>query len=249
MAVSILDTVEPDLAFQRLVAHGEASGDLRINPKALRPCVGVMFRSSFHKGDIPNRSDISAVIAAELVKIGYDRERILYELTRWNKGNNPPIKQSALQSTVRTALRKNYNYSCRHPNLKEFCVGSDMCSYAKGQSNQSKFNFRIFFKYRWQLILSHKSKLVYWLALPELEKQKGQKPGSVIYENHTEIAKMAGITPKYVKSALKELAGYGLIWYKPGIPRKWEGKATEIQRIFPIPKPPREAVLKVTNDA
>ncbi len=242
--------IEPDIdrQFQGLVAHGEASGDLRINPKALRPCVGLMLRSSFHKGDIPSRSEISAVIAAEFVKIGFDRGRLLHELVKWNKANQPPIKHSALQSTTGTALRNAYNYSCRHPNLREYCVGADLCEYAKGQSDRSTHDYRAFFRYHWQQILKNKAVLVYWMALPELEKRKGMKPGSVIYENHTEIAKMAGITPKYVKGALEELAAYRLIEFKPGIPRKWEGKATEVRRIFPIPKPPRAAIMKVTND-
>lgn len=238
-----------DRQFQMLLAHGEASENLRLNPKALRPCLWGMLKTTFYKGQIPSRSDVSAVLAAELVKIGFDLARILYELARWNKRNQPPLKQSDLKSTVSTSLRHNYNYSCKHEYLKEFCVGFDVCSHSKGLSNISRYNFRAFFNYHWQQILKNKAVMVYMLALPELGLRKGLKPGDVIYENQAAIARTAGISRKHVKGALEELATFGLIEYKPGVPRRWEGKASEIRRIFPIPKPSREAIMKVTNDA
>lgn len=232
-----------------LLAQGEISKDLCINPKAIRPCISTMIRTGFEKGGIPDRSSISAILASEFVKMGFQRQRIEHELLKWNKLNEPPLKQSAIYSTINTAIRNSYNYSCRHDFLSEFCIGHDLCTFSKGLSRVNKINFRLFFTYHWQLILSNKSKLVYWIALPELEKRKGLKPGSVIYENHVEIAKFAGISKKYVRPALEELTAYGLTEYKPGIPRKWEGKATEVRRLFPIPKPPKEAVSRVTNDS
>jgi hypothetical protein len=238
-----------DDPIQGLLAQGEVSKDLHINPKAIRPCVAKMLKTGFVKGGIPDRSSISSILASEFVKIGFETQRIEHELLRWNMLNNTPLKRSAIISTINTAVRNNYNYSCRHDFLKEYCLGHDLCGFSKGLSNAGKINFRLFFTYHWQLILSNKSNLVYWLALPELEKRKGLKPGSVIYENHKEIAKFAGISKKYVGPALEELTTYGLTEYKPGTPRKWERKATEVRRLFPIPKPPKEAVLKVTNDS
>lgn len=237
--------VDPSL--RGLLAQGEVSRELFLNPKALRPCVAAMLRTGFQKGGTPDRSSISAILASEFVKLGFERKRIEHELLNWNKLNSPALKQSEIHSTIKTAIRKNYNYSCRHHFITEFCVGHDLCSSAKGLSKYKIVNFRLFFAYHWQLILSNKGKLVYWLALPELEKRKGIKPGSVIFENHREISKFAGISKKYVRPALEELKAYGLIEYQPGTPRKWEGKATEIKRMLPIPKPPKEAVLRVTN--
>ncbi|MBE0426371.1 MAG: hypothetical protein IBX72_06965 [Nitrospirae bacterium] len=237
-----------DASLRGLLAQGEVSNDLFINPKAIRPCIATMIKTGFEEGGIPDRSSISAILASEFVKLGFERNRIEHELLEWNRLNNPPLRQSAIFSTINTAIRRKYNYSCRYAFLKEFCIGQDLCIFSKGLSRVYKINFRLFFTYHWQLILSNKSKLVYWVALPELEKRKGLKPGSVIYENHVEIARFAGISKKYVRPALEELSAYGLIEYRPGTPRRWEGKATEVRRIFPIPKPPREAVLKVTND-
>jgi len=71
----------------------------------------------------------------------------------------------------------------------------------------------------------------------------------LIYESHFEIAKYAGISRKYVKGGLEELVKYGLITYKVGTARKWEGKASEIRRNFPIVKPPKKEILRVTNDS
>ena len=232
-----------------LLAQGEVSRDLHINPKALRPCIAKMIKTGFEKGKIPDRSSISSILASEFVKIGFDTQRIEHELLKWNILNTPPLKQSAIHSTIKTAIRNNYNYSCRHDFVREFCIGHDICAYATGFYRANKINFRLFFTYHWQLILRNTALLVYWVALPELEKRKGLKPGSVIYENQVEIARFAGISKKYVRSALEELTAYGLTEYKPGTPRKWEGKATEVRRLFPIPKPPKEAVLKVTNDS
>ena len=243
-----LTTQTIDRPLRGLMTHSEVSKDLYLNPKALRPCVATMIKTGFEKGGIPDRSSISAIIASELVKIGFEAHRIEHELIRWNISNIPPLNHSAIQSTIKTAIRNRYNYSCRHNFIKEFCIGHDLCSFSKGLSISGRINFRLFFTYHWQLILSKIAILVYWLALPELEKRKGLTPGSVIYENHQKIAKFAGISKKYVKYALEELASYGLIEFKPGTSRKWEGKATEVSRLFPIPKPPKEAVLKVTND-
>lgn len=231
-----------------LLAQGAVSNELYINPKTIRPCIAMMIKSGFEKGGLPDRSTISSILASEFVKLGFESERIEHELTNWNKLNNPPIKHSAIGSTIKTAIRNNYNYSCRHHFIMEYCIGHEFCAYSKGLSTTKIINFRLFIAYHWQLILSNIDVLVYWLALPELEKRKGLKPGSVIYENHSEIAKFAGISKKYVKKALESLAAYGLIQYKPGTPRKWEGKASEIKRMFPIPKPPKEALLRVTND-
>lgn len=237
-----------DEPLKGLLAQGEVSRDLHINPAALRPCIANMMKTGFEKGGIPDRSSISAILASEFVKIGFESQRVEHELLNWNRLNGPPLRQSAIRSTIKTAIRKNYNYSCRHNFLKEFCIGHELCAFSKGLANANKINFRLFFTYHWQLILSNKAVLIYWVGLPELEKRKGLKPGSVIYENHVEIAKFAGITKKYVGPALEELAAYRLIEYEPGRPRKWEGKATAIRRLFPIPKPSKESILKVTND-
>jgi hypothetical protein len=238
-----------DDSLRGLLSHTEVSDDLRINPKAIRPCVAQMLKTGFEKGGIPDRSSASSILASEFTKLGFERERIEHQLLKWNKLNRPPLKSSAIYSTIKTAKRNKYNYSCRHDFLREFCIGHELCVYSKGLSKNNTINFRLFFTYHWQEILKNKSLLVYWVGLPELEKRKGLKPGSIVYENQAEIARFSGISKKYVKSALEELTAYGLIEYKPGVPRKWEGKATGVRRLFPILKPPKKAVLKVTNDA
>ena len=242
-------TIEPDCQFSRLVAHSEAAEDLQINPKALRPCVGVMLKTSFCKGGIPHPSKAASIIACEFIRMEMPEELITARLEIWNRHNAPPIKQSDLRSTIRTALRSRYKYSCKHVELNMFCIGFEFCEHANGKNNQSRFNFRAFFTYHWQQILSNASKLVYCLALPELCKRRGLKPDGVIFANQIEIAQYAGISKKSVKPALLELESLSLIEYKRGTPRKWEGKASEIRRVFPIPKPPKSEILRVINEA
>lgn len=227
-----------------LICQTQVSDELHINVKAIRPCVARIKKHSFSKGDLYNRSLASSILASELLALNFPTERVLTELTRWNSNNEPPLKQSDLRSTIKTAQRILYNYSCNHHYLIEFCIGNDLCDFSKRSAARGKTNQRAFFAYGWQLILDNVSKLVYLAALPEIERRRGFKPGSRLYVSHKDIAKFAGISNKSVKKALEELAQHGLVEYKAGISRKWEGKASEVQRVFPIVKPSKETLKR-----
>lgn len=232
---------ELDKQFNSLTAQTELSKKLNINPSAIRPCIARMWSIGFVKVGYWDRSLISSILATELLRIDCHERVVEDELREWNKKNDPPIKLAEIKSTIRTAKRKNYNYSCHHDYVREFCIGEELCMLKKGNLGNRQINYRSFFTYKWQKILHNSSKLVYWLALPEIEKKTGLKAGDRLYVGQREIADFAGITTKSVKNALDELFAYGLIKYKPGVPRKWEKKATEVIRVFPIPKPPKEA--------
>ena len=234
-----------DRQLQGLLAQTELSEDLNTNVKSIRPCVARIWQTGFKRGSLLNRSMACSVIASELLKLDYNHQRVESELQKWNRTNNPPLRQSELQSTFRTAIRRLYNYSCNHYFLGEFCIGKDLCMWSKGNAGDKKYNYRTFFSYKWQIILSNVSKLIYWLSLPEIEKRRGFKAGSKLYVSHRDIAYYAGISLKYVKKGLEELFKYGLIDYKAGTSRRWEKNATEVRRIFPIPKPTREVILKI----
>jgi hypothetical protein len=234
-----------DRQLQGLLAQSELSDDLNLNANTIKPCVARIWKTYFEKGSHLSRGMACSIITSELLKLDYDQSRIRVELEKWNRNNNPPLRQSDLKSTLKTAIRQNYNYSCNHYFLQEFCIGLDLCMYAKGKQEKRQINFRVFFSYNWQLILKNVAKLIYWLALPEIEKKRGFKPGSTLYVSHRDIAHYAGVSLKYVKKGLEELTSHRLIEYKPGTSRRWERNATEVRRIFPIPRPSKEALFKL----
>jgi len=240
-------TIELETQYSRLVAYSEAAEDLGLNPKALRPCIGVLLKTPSFDSDVIKPSLRASMIADEFIRLNMPESLMQSQLEKWNTRNIPPMRHRDLMSTIKTALRKNYGYTCSHPSLAEFCVGPEACEHVRGNTGKLKFNFRAFFVYHWQLILSNTAKDIYYIALPELGKRRGLKPDGLIYANQLEIAQYAGISKKSVKSALEELSHFGLIEYKHGRPRKWEGKASEIRRIFPIPKPPKSELLRINN--
>jgi hypothetical protein len=100
-------------------------------------------------------------------------------------------------------------------------------------------------EYGWQNFLSNSAKDLYYLGIIELERRLGVGAGGNVIANHKRLSQIAGISPKSVGKALLELSQTPLIkHFKMGKPRKWEGKATEIQRAIPIPCLPKELRLK-----
>ncbi len=233
-----------DLQYAHELA-GKMSLKLGVDAQLIKPCIGVMFNTSFTKGGAPDRSLVASILASEMKRMGISQEKATDYILKWNEPNNPPKSQSEILSTIRTAYRKDYNYSCRHWAFEGCCVGKDMCVYYKGALSKRKYyNNRVFYNYRWQLILSSAQHLIYH-SLIELERKRGVGAGGLIIANHKQIAYFSGITPKYIGVSLQNLQSFGLIKYKAGIPRKWEGKASEIRRIVPIPKPKSEHLKKI----
>jgi len=241
---------------ERSVAAGlEASSNLSkaldAPGKLIKPCVAIMLEKSFIKGDFTDRSRAANILASEMKILGKEEEYALHLLSRWNEKNVPPLRHSALSSTVRTAYRYDYRYGCNNEYLREFCIGPEMCPHNRifyRTANKYTDN-RLFFKYRWPELLTNVEKCIYFLALIELERIRGIGAGGKIIASHRSISKLAGIEPKYAGKGLSGLQRKGLIVYKPGIPRKWEGKASEIQRIIPIPKPSRELMIRLERES
>jgi len=248
--MSIAKLHEKKSVVEGLEASSNLSKILDVPGKLIKPCVAIMLEKSFIKGDFTDRSRSANIIASEMKILGKEENLTLHLLSKWNEKNEPPLRYSALSSTVRTAYRYDYKYGCSNEYLKEFCFDPEMCPYNRTfyrKGNKYTDN-RLFFKYRWPELLTNIEKCIYYLALVELERRRGIGAGGNIVASHRKIAKLAGIQPKYVGKGLSGLYRKGLIKYKPGIPRKWEGKSSEIQRIIPIPKPARELLLKLERE-
>jgi len=230
-----------------LEAASNLAKTLQVDGNTIKPCVALIYESSIQKGDFVDRSRAANILASELKTLGKDEEYTFNLLSRWNDKNEPPIRLSELNSTVRTAYSHEYNYSCKSEFLKAFCIDPTMCPYHRKQMvmDEKYTDNRLYFKYRWPKVLKNAENLVYFLALIEFERKQGVGAGGIIRANHRTIAEKAGIEAKYVGKVLIRLEEVGLISYIPGTPRKWEGKASEVRRIIPIPKPSKELLSKL----
>jgi hypothetical protein len=221
-----------------LMAQTQIAGELGINSKAMRPCVAAI---ASHREGLYDMSYACSILTVELLHLGISEEKVFHTLRAWNRKNIKPMKEAALRSTFRTAVRyqHKYYYSCANPYLEEFCVGTELCSYSRSGSTASRCDTRVFFTYQWQRILNPVARQIYLIALPEIERRRGFRPGSLLYVSQREIALYCGVMTKYVGKGLVKLKDHGLITYEPGKRHKWEGKASEVRRIFPIPRPPK----------
>lgn len=219
---------------------------LDIDGRNLKPCVAVIMENGLAQGDYTNRAVGSLIVASELRRLGKDSDFVLRFLRDWNQRNKPPRRQSEIEATVRSAFRKEYRYGCNNTHLEPFCVGREFCSFAKLVSANGKCtDNRKFLAYGWQHLLNNSAVMLYYIGIVELERRLGVGAGGTVIANHKKFAEYSGITAKSVGKALLELASTPLIRrFNRGIPRKWEGKATEIARAIPIPRPPRELLLK-----
>jgi len=224
-----------------LIASSDLSRELRHPGNDIRPCIAQMLENSYSKGDYPDRNTVALIIASELRRIGSSMEEVEWRVARWNENNNPPLRYSEYIKAVNNAFGKEYNYSCEGGKLDSTCIGKEMCPFYRGALGKRKsYNNRPFISYQWPRLLNNAAKDIYIIALVELERRRQVGPGGLIFTAQREIADIAGISRRSVKPGLEELVHKELIDYKPGKPRLWEGKASEIRRIIPIPKPPIE---------
>ena len=139
-----------------------------------------------------------------------------------------------------------YNYSCngKYIELLQFegaCIGKETCLYFR--NNYIKKGYKPQANYTatgWQYVLTPREQILLFYVIPLLEKLNKVYPGNSLYTTYRELNKHTGINQRFFKEILRALMDYGLIIYIPGIQRLWEHKATEIKRIIPPPKIPRE---------
>lgn len=225
----------------------EASSDLAAETghpgKDIRPCIATLMETPLSKGEFPNRNEAALVIASELKRIGVDYDSATGRVESWNRFNNPSLRPSEQTKAVNNAFAKEYNYGCHNAILVAFCVGQDLCPFHNHVlSRKPKYNDLVFVDYGWPTHLTGRQTLIYGVALPHLEKTRRIGRGGLICANHRQIANACGISRERVGKDLKILSELGLIEYNAGIPRKWEGRASEIRRVFPIPRPNHRAL-------
>lgn len=239
MAKDLLSTVSIEQVGSILENTTSIARKLSISEGRLKPCIAQMMEEGLSKGEFPDRNTGAVIIAGELRRIDIKRERIFDILREWNYKNEPSLNVSRIQSAVNSDFRNKYNYGCKREELKVFCPGEEFCNFAKSQSTyQKKFTNLHFIDFGWQLILKPVAKSIYYISLPILETRHGVGIGGTVHCNYIQIAKLAGVSTRSVKTALLELRNTPLIERcEIGVSRKWERKATTIKRTIPIPKP------------
>lgn len=231
-------TNAPDNLIKGLEASSELSKSTGHPGPGIKPCIATLIETPLEKGGFPNRNEAGLVIASELRRIGQDYDQVMFRLEKWNKQNKPFLKNSDLRNIANSAFRKDYKYGCLNPILSAYCIGEDVCPFVIGvRSKKPKYNDLVFLDRGWQCVLTTTQSAIYWIGLKYLEVTRHIGKGGRIFANHTQIAKASGVSLSSIRRNLKILQKVGLIEYKPGTPRKWEGCASEIRRIFPVPHP------------
>jgi len=232
------ETIDSDQITRGLEASSNLSRDTGHPGPDIKPCVATLLETTLSKGDFPDRNGSAVVIASELKRIGVDYDSALKRMEYWNRRNNPPLKPQELTKAAQNAYSRDYNYGCKNPILESFCMGQNVCPFDnRVRSKKNHYNDLKFLDYGWQRHLSSNQVRIYWIGLKYLESRRKVGKGGLIYANHKQIAEACGVSDRRIGKDLKVLQGAGLIKYEPGTPRKWEGKASEIRRIFPISRP------------
>jgi hypothetical protein len=232
---------------ERIIAGLEASSHLSAETghpgQGIRPCLAALLETPLGRGDTPDRNSSAVALATELHRIGLDVDEITRRLEFWNQNNDPPLRPNQLGKAIRSGNSGKYNYGCDHLVLNAYCIGDESCPFrSRVKSRDGKIRNHVFLDYGWQRLLTNRQVLIYFAAIPYLEVKRQVGPGGVVCANHRQIADVCGVSEKRMGADLAVLRDVGLIEYKPGLPQKWLGVASQIRRAIPIPKPSPEAL-------
>jgi len=207
----------------------ETRGQLRL-PLDMKPCICKLMKDCER-----SRSGINAfIIACELFRVGKTKEKVesvLFELG---------VTYSKTQSAVKSASTGKYSYGCPSLEAEGLCLHENRieCWWYERipKKSQKGWKERDFWRFGWPTKLNPASVVIY-LALGEIEHKRQYKAGSRLYVSRKELAELAGVSAPWTIESLKKLEKSGLIKFQKGIQHLWYGKASEVQRIIPIPKP------------
>ncbi len=207
----------------------EIRGQLRL-PLDTKPCICQLMKDYER-----SRSGINAfIIACELFRVGKKKEKVetvLFELG---------VAYSKTRDVVKSASTGKYSYACPRLELEGVCLyekRTECWWYQRiPKKSQKRWKERDFWRFGWPSRLSSASGMVY-LALREVEHRRKYPAGSRLYVSRKELAELAGICLPWAIKSLKKLEELGLVKFQKGKQHRWYGKASEVQRIIPIPRP------------
>ncbi len=213
----------------------ETRGKLRLPPDA-KPCLVRLMEEclSLREGNH------SFVVACELNRIGMSRETIESKLVQLG------VRYSKARDSAKSAATGKYGYGCLNLAMEGICLQkhrSECWWYQKiPQGNKKRVRERDFWGYGWPRILGQAPTIIYF-ALREIESRRQYRAGSLLCVSRKNLHEMTGISLPWCMKCLEILKEYGLITLKKGMQHLWYGKASEVRRILPIPRPKHETEL------
>jgi len=89
-----------DQKIERLEKYEITRQKLKL-PQNFKPCIVRMMNTPLVRDENSfQRSKVALIIAAELIWLGRDEEKIEKTLTRWNNKNIPPLKPSDIRGAI-----------------------------------------------------------------------------------------------------------------------------------------------------
>lgn len=178
---------------------------------------------------------VPCVIAGELRRVGQTAQQVTRALKRWHRAST-----SEIDSAVRTTFEKGYEFGCPSLERLNVCLYEsryDCPWYARiPKKGWVRYRERDFHRFGWPKSLLPSEQCIYF-AIREIEKKRRFPAGTKLYASERELAEVAGIDRKTVRTRLPELKRKGLIDFQKGRRHKHYGIAGEIRRIIPIPRP------------
>jgi hypothetical protein len=96
---------------------------LPIEKRELLPCVNNILEEGVAKG---SRNNTSVALASSLYQSGFDQEEVISTLLAWNERNNPPLRESEVYTTARSAyslVMSGKGYGCTFFKDHDLCIG------------------------------------------------------------------------------------------------------------------------------
>lgn len=210
----------------------ETRGEFRL-PLDMKPCICQLMKDCEQ-----SKSGINAfIIACELHRVGKVKEEVETVLLKLG------VAYSKAQGAVKSASTGKYSYGCLSLEDEGLCLYENRteCWWYERipKKSQKRWKERDFWRFGWPSRLTSASGMVY-LALREVEDRREYPAGSHLYVSRKELAKLAGVSAPWTIKSLEKLEELGLIKFQKGMQHLWYGKASEVQRIIPIPKPEKQ---------
>jgi len=202
-------------------------------PVDIRPCIV----SLLGRDNPATSQNINPfIIGCELARVGKEPKRIEQIL------DSLYIKPSKVRSILRSVIRTDYKYYCSNLEERGLCLYDDHkdCWWWSRNpvENKKGWEEKDFYRYHWPERLRRTEECLY-RAIRAIEIKKSWQPGSRLFVTWDKLYQESRISRDTIGIKLELLRRIGLIKYRPGEERVKgsKGRATEVARIIPIPKP------------
>ena len=216
---------------KRLEDFERTRGKLRL-PADTMPCiVKLLDDPSVREADNP------FIVACELHRVGRTEKQIDSLLTRLG------ISASKIRGIIKSVATGRYEFRCPTLEEKGICLykSRQECFYYQAipRESQKPYRERDFWRFGWPRRLTA-PEIVIYLAIREFERLKGYPAGSRLYMSRKEFIRISGRVAKTIMPSLERLKKKGLIKFKKGTQHRWYGRASEVRRVIPIPRPKKK---------